>query len=255
MDTSLVTCALFIQCILMLVNMTFSDKCLQISACACKSSNGTIDLSPLSKPPPGDLSRFTTKIGDDPRNPNAIYHYNPCNPMKVACSTDSKCAVCQQVNKDQNYSAGSQSSAVMAGDPDIGQLNITYQYNGRTSVVKIECDQSQEGVFEPDPGEKELLIYIFKLRTKYGCYSYPAPPNSEPGHNGISIGSILVIIFFVLLLVYIVGGMLFLHYVRGAQGIETFPNLAFWKELPFLVKDGIVFVFRGCKTDVTYTKI
>ncbi|KAL3832316.1 hypothetical protein ACJMK2_023970 [Sinanodonta woodiana] len=250
MEISFVICALFIQCVLMFVNLSLSDPCVQIqgSTCACNSSLGTIDLSPLSQPPKGERSRFKTEL-----TANAVYLYNPCIPIKGTCDEDGKCAVCQQVIGDRDYSAGTQTSASMTGDPDKDTLMIKYQYGVRYSTVKIICDQSQEGVFKPDPGEGPMNHYTFELRTKYGCYSYPPPPS--PGHSGISIGSILVIIFFVLLLIYIVAGILFLHYVRGAQGIEMCPNLSFWKDLPFLVKDGVVFVFRGCKSDVTYTKI
>jgi hypothetical protein len=42
--------------------------------------------------------------------------------------------------------------------------------------------------------------------------------------------------FFSLLFVYFVGGILFLKFARGAEGIEMIPNYGFWSMLPGLIK-------------------
>lgn len=42
--------------------------------------------------------------------------------------------------------------------------------------------------------------------------------------------------FFVLLFVYLVGGIIFNRTRREAQGLEMVPNITFWKALPGLVK-------------------
>ncbi len=42
--------------------------------------------------------------------------------------------------------------------------------------------------------------------------------------------------FIVIILVYVVGGVLFLHFSKGASGVEMIPNVSFWKEVPGLVK-------------------
>ena len=42
-------------------------------------------------------------------------------------------------------------------------------------------------------------------------------------------------------IVYFVGGMIFMAVVKGARGIEMVPNLTFWQEFPALVKDGFSF--------------
>ena len=56
--------------------------------------------------------------------------------------------------------------------------------------------------------------------------------------------------FFVLVIVYLVGGVLYMRFVRGATGIEMVPNLEFWKEVPALVKvmTAIVQWLKGYKT-------
>lgn len=50
--------------------------------------------------------------------------------------------------------------------------------------------------------------------------------------------------FFVLLFVYLVGGIIFNKTRREAQGLEMVPNIAFWKALPGLVKVSTSISFR-----------
>ena len=38
------------------------------------------------------------------------------------------------------------------------------------------------------------------------------------------------------LVLYFVIGTAILYFVKGARGLEAFPNYAFWKELPVLIK-------------------
>jgi len=40
----------------------------------------------------------------------------------------------------------------------------------------------------------------------------------------------------VLVIVYLVGGVLLMHYWRGARGVEQIPNYEFWIAFPGLVK-------------------
>jgi hypothetical protein len=42
---------------------------------------------------------------------------------------------------------------------------------------------------------------------------------------------------------YLVVGIIIQAGVRGARGVEVIPNLSFWKDFPFLLKDGILFTF------------
>jgi hypothetical protein len=60
----------------------------------------------------------------------------------------------------------------------------------------------------------------------------------------MSGGSVFLIVFFVLLSVYILGGVL-MNYRAGKQGIELLPNLEFWRGIPSLIVDG--FKFATCQ--------
>ncbi|XP_063916028.1 uncharacterized protein LOC135132039 [Zophobas morio] len=79
-------------------------------------------------------------------------------------------------------------------------------------------------------------------------------------HPGMSTGSVFLLIFFISVVVYLVGGCLILYFIRGARGLEMIPNIDFWRSLPGLMKDGIIFLFSGCSptaitTPETYDRI
>ena len=63
--------------------------------------------------------------------------------------------------------------------------------------------------------------------------------------------------FFVLVLIYIVGGILFLHFARGANGKEMIPNFEFWKDFPFLVKVSFIVnhLWRFCYNVCLYLSL
>jgi hypothetical protein len=126
-------------------------------------------------------------------------------------------------------------------------------YIRRTAVI-LKCDENEEGSLTfistfPNVNEK-YTNYTLQLSSKCCC---PGACPSEPsgggggGHGGLSVGSILLIVFFCLLFVYVVGGFIFLKFVRKAEGIEAIPNYSFWGMLPGLIKDGIVFAVNKCR--------
>ncbi|KAG9344927.1 hypothetical protein JZ751_009467 [Albula glossodonta] len=86
--------------------------------------------------------------------------------------------------------------------------------------------------------EREKLnncFYLFELDSSAVC-----PP--IPSH--LSAGSILLIVGFSLLAVYLIGGFLYQRLVVGAKGMEQFPHLTFWQEIGSLTADGCDFVCR-----------
>ncbi|OQV18677.1 hypothetical protein BV898_07307 [Hypsibius exemplaris] len=81
-----------------------------------------------------------------------------------------------------------------------------------------------------------------------------ADPCSELEH-GLSVGSMLLIIFFSVLAAYFVIGVAVRKFIGGAVGYEAIPNYAFWSDLPLLMKDGALFAFSGCRPEVVYERI
>ncbi|KAH9524733.1 hypothetical protein Btru_027646 [Bulinus truncatus] len=177
------------------------------------------------------------------------FYLHPCNRSPKACN-NSQMTGCQIGSAVSNiFGIGHIDGNSMYGGPDTGNLTIKNDYVGddksiRISWLNVVCrDVEANFTYE---NESPLQTYIFTLYTRYGCL----PSNDKSG--GLSVGSVLVILFFVLLLIYLVGGVLFLKYVRKAEGIEVIPNVEFWKDLPSLIKDGILFTFRGLEIFIQF---
>ncbi|KAK0043563.1 Cation-dependent mannose-6-phosphate receptor [Biomphalaria pfeifferi] len=221
------------------VNSAYSKPCKFIQPCTCSTDNYSLDLKPLMKAR-NDLE-FNASDKD------YTYYLHPCNVPPPICKNQQMTAC--QISKSNNvtYGIATHNGNQIDGDPETGNFSITNKYDTRTSIVYVVCG-SEEATFldiEPNP----FITYKFTLTTRYGCI----PQNSSG--NGLSVGSVLAILFFVFFLIYLVGGVLFLKFVRKAEGIEMIPNIEFWKDLPSLIKDGMVFTFRGCKAESTYEKI
>jgi len=65
--------------------------------------------------------------------------------------------------------------------------------------------------------------------------------------DDLSGGSIFIIILVVVIPVYIIVGCIYKWRVNGTSGIESCPNIEFWRDLPHLVKDGFSYTMSGCK--------
>nr|CAD7201503.1 unnamed protein product [Timema douglasi]CAD7411333.1 unnamed protein product [Timema poppensis] len=85
------------------------------------------------------------------------------------------------------------------------------------------------------------------------------PPTSTPIpvnlHSGLSTGSLLVILFITFSSIYFFGGVLALKLLRGAEGKEMIPNYDFWVDVPYLCRDGILFLVSGCNPAPAYERI
>eukprot|EP01139_Manchomonas_bermudensis_P004919 Amastigsp_a174465_1851.p2 type:complete len:266 gc:universal Amastigsp_a174465_1851:846-49(-) len=108
-------------------------------------------------------------------------------------------------------------------------------------------------VCQPSASEDELLFlgelnycqYTMQLNSRTVCPGY-APSSGSPGRphkKGLSGGSVLLILFFVVLVLYLVVGSAYKSLVVGAVGVEMIPNIEFWRALPDLILDGANFVF------------
>ncbi|XP_062517611.1 uncharacterized protein LOC134192870 [Corticium candelabrum] len=121
----------------------------------------------------------------------------------------------------------------------------------RISIVKLVCkdklplSDSTLTFEKEDPADTYNLILTSKCCCPDLCQTKPEPSSSS-GH-GLSIGSILLIVFFSLIFVYILCGILYLKFVRGASGVELIPNYSFWALLPSLIKEGVVFLIGKCR--------
>lgn len=88
--------------------------------------------------------------------------------------------------------------------------------------------------------------YMFGLSTKSAC------PANKPGDilgTGLTWGWFFIICFAVSAFLYFSIGMVYKYKKLGVTGLESIPNIEFWRDLPGLVKDGIAFTVtkvRAC---------
>lgn len=88
-----------------------------------------------------------------------------------------------------------------------------------------------------------ILLQQLKLESKWTCPDLQQTTDETASQNsskdGLSVGSVLVILFFVFTTLYFVGGAIALKLLRGAEGREMIPNYDFWVDLPNLVSVSI----------------
>ncbi|XP_013868078.1 cation-dependent mannose-6-phosphate receptor isoform X2 [Austrofundulus limnaeus] len=110
----------------------------------------------------------------------------------------------------------------------------------RTAMVMISCDKNVDmGNFKvilEDREREHDCFYLFELDSSAVC---PAVQSQ------LSAGSIILIIGFCLMAVYLIGGFLYQRLIVRAKGMEQFPNYAFWVEVGNLTADGCDFVCRS----------
>ncbi|KAK6166148.1 hypothetical protein SNE40_022911 [Patella caerulea] len=162
-----------------------------------------------------------------------------------------------QTDKTNYYSIGTQDSAAFKVDATKG-LYIEYVATTdakRTLNVYLKCDKTEEGKLDVK-GENPpaSAIYEMTLTSKYACASGGGGPTVTVSVS-LSTGSIIVIIFFAVLVVYVIAGISFQRFARKASGKEMAPNYGFWSSMPGLVKDGVLFTVKCGKVGSSYDNI
>ncbi|CAH3182185.1 unnamed protein product, partial [Porites evermanni] len=105
-----------------------------------------------------------------------------------------------------------------------------------TFKITLKCDPNKF------PGYTDGVREDYKsmtFSTKCACDDACASNNDNPAENsnGLSTGSIILIVFFLLLFVYVVAGILIKRYKMGVESVpEVIPNYEFWAGIPSLVK-------------------
>ena len=114
---------------------------------------------------------------------------------------------------------------------------LTYKYT-RIYLICSQGVEMQGDTFSL--GSDTYGIYHqFILVTNHACPTLRA--ENRTNHPVIFI--LLCIFGGVAIVTYLVCGMFYQIYVKEAKKWEIFPNLGFWKETPFLIKDGFLLVF------------
>ncbi|KXJ21135.1 hypothetical protein AC249_AIPGENE25190 [Exaiptasia diaphana] len=103
----------------------------------------------------------------------------------------------------------------------------------RTSKITLVCDNSKPiGKFENGISylaESDITTYTGEFSSKYSC-AFPS--------SSLSAGSIILIIFFPCVFLYVLVGVIFNVKVKHKNTMpEVFPNHEFWVDFPSLMKN------------------
>lgn len=145
-------------------------------------------------------------------------------------------------------------------DADNGVLKITHGngdkfrdacFENKRSEVRyeIKCNEEATGTPKLDISFPQCpssdYAVVVKFEHKAGCPIGKA--------KKLSAGSVMLIIIFVGIAVYLIAGISINAFAREKRGIEMVPNLEFWKGMPGLIKDG--FNFMICRNTEKYEPI
>ncbi|KAH9500958.1 Cation-dependent mannose-6-phosphate receptor [Bulinus truncatus] len=207
------------------------------ASCSCETEEGVIDLKPLSKSEP---------LSVEYKQKNEMYYWDPCKDFTMGTITSGSIQV--QIPA-LYYDIGSHDNAGTALD-DKGQpmFYMAAKDGYRTTFVTCICASDTSFSFLK---EEPQTNYLFELKSEYCC------PGYQGGGDGssLSVGSILTILFFSLLVCYLALGTVFQISIRKAGGRDRLPNYNFWSAMPGLIKDGFLFTFSKCRKSSQYSNI
>ncbi|KAM0728913.1 Cation-dependent mannose-6-phosphate receptor [Formica fusca] len=224
---------------------TTSSECTQMAPCICTLPDGHYyNLTGLAN----------ELLLNDTQGDYTVY-FHPCTNVQIMTKSGEKCAngnnvsICmlnQQTNMIYNLGTIKETKMKMSSGNKFPIFEI--HHDKFISVINIVCFTDSKTNFKIDSGipPSGSYEYHFMLVSPYGCKIEPL--------KGLSVGSILVILFFTVVGTYFIGGIITLRILRGATGWEMLPNHDFWSKLPLLVRDGIVFTFNCCRAD-SYERI
>jgi hypothetical protein len=181
---------------------------------------------------------------------NYFYRFMLCAQLPTGCKMVLGQVVCQEWGDrgttEQIYCGKFTTQAIKPLDKGQG---VGLEYSGgladRTTAIAVLCDPTAE---EPtrievsNPG----LSYQFTVYWKHGCGKDENGNIIIPGKGkeGLSLGSILLIILLCVTVTYFAGGIVFNKFKREKTGTEIIPNRDCWFAIPGLVKDGVKFTIH-----------
>lgn len=229
-----------------------SKDCHQNDYCKCTFDDGTVlDITSLGNT--DQSPRFKDVLAKSEGN---FYSYNPCSPFnEMQCTEAAVCIV--NSDKSESITIGDASKAAFKYDESSRHVIAGYTSgdirNLRLSEIVLVCEES---ACEPEitaDGQQQGGYFQMTLKSVCACPNgcdSKGPKNCKSNGTaraGLSGGSILVIAFFAIVIVYFVGGMLFLKFGKKKEGAEIIPNVVFWRSIPVNIKGGIFFLVSKCR--------
>ncbi|XP_060578370.1 cation-dependent mannose-6-phosphate receptor-like isoform X2 [Ruditapes philippinarum] len=219
--------------------------------------SGKVDLTRLGN------SDNTPKFKDVLYSDEGYYYsYNPCGGFdEGACSNAAVCVSNQ--DKSEQQQIGDASRAAFKWDDDSNNVIAAYTSGKgvlRLSTVNLICDPNAcTPTFQPE-GEQGAGQFEMTLTTVCACPGKCGPNGptscSGSGSSGLSGGSILLIAFFTLVVIYFVAGILYMKFKNQATGTDLIPNKSLWTSIPRNVVNGNKFVIsKITRKPTTYDQI
>ncbi|RNA00049.1 cation-dependent mannose-6-phosphate receptor-like, partial [Brachionus plicatilis] len=188
----------------------------KLSDCKVKlDDESIIDLSSLNNP-----SNPMSTVDDTGEN---YFYYNPCGPIDCEFNSSNSAAVCMKKKNSELVNCGDQDSM---NSSYFNSFYLIYQHNEITSRIRCECLDMQSFDFY---SESPKGNYQFILKSKHCC------PEKK---SGLGFGSVILIIFVSVPFIYLIGGIVFLKFIKKKNGTEMIPNYQFWSSLPNYVRTG-----------------
>ena len=190
-----------------------------------------------------DLSKTTFFEYYDPVS-FSNYRYYPCKTSEDWSSSDCRVedgpALCQWKADGSSYIVGTLASvSVMPLTADTFEMSYTGGFLDRNGKVTITCFQTTDN-FKFD--SENYPTYFFSVGLNDDACTKVAA-NGEGEDAGFVLFILLILAGIFGVTAYIVGGVAFMYLHKKERGLALVPNLAFWKDFPFLFRDGFLFTF------------
>ncbi|KAK4099031.1 mannose 6-phosphate receptor domain-containing protein [Parathielavia hyrcaniae] len=113
----------------------------------------------------------------------------------------------------------------------------------KSATISFLCDHDPDTptAFSFVGTDPDACAYFFEVRSQHACAG--AEPH-KPGSVGP--GSVFAIIFFITVLVYVVGGVFYQRTVAHARGWRQLPNYSLWSGIWSFVTDLFVILTSSC---------
>lgn len=201
----------------------------QLGPCSVDTDEGRVDLSPLGNS--DGTARFTKLLSLKYIN-ILVYDWNPCYDFSEVAGKDQgicqSIALCAIAEGSPGYDFGKQSSALFLVTNS--QLLLRYTDSGLGSMATIVLTCSSGPDMATVTNDTDNANLIIQLKSVSACFQ----------SVGLSVGSVLCIVFFSVLALYLMAGLIYMKIRHHVSGVELIPNRSFWKEVPALVKEGFL---------------
>jgi hypothetical protein len=235
----------------------------QYDACTAGSAKGGVDLNKAA------LSSDATVFG------RGFWDLimNICKPVTTKCKDITGVPAlwvfyndptnCNRISAQLNNNNDVKVEWIDTTAPEKGAVlkynnGATFEQDGNNvasrAEIKIECDKEatdQKPSLDTNDVVSGVMVYKLSMKSKFAC---PDPAINPRGGGGggayagtwpFGAGGIILSILLGFFIIYLIVGMLVMKFKFKATGIEIIPNVHFWKELPFLFKDGCLLIWDG----------